>query len=121
MSASVSPSEAPAEAPEPPRRPRWRVLRVVGWLAGLVLLPPLLLAAGLLAANTAPGRAAIERLAATLVPGLVLEGLEGPLPGRPGFARLTLADDQGIGWRSKTPALSGPRAPCCAAKRMSKR
>jgi translocation and assembly module TamB len=73
------------------------VLRAVGWLAGLMLLlPPMLLAAGLLGANTAPGRAAIERLAAALVPGLVLEGLEGPLPGRPGFARLTLADDQGI-------------------------
>ncbi|WP_368414005.1 translocation/assembly module TamB domain-containing protein [Falsiroseomonas sp.] len=71
-------------------------MRALGWLAGLALLPALLLAVGLLGANTAPGRAAIERLAGALVPGLVLEGLEGPLPGRPGFARLTLADDQGI-------------------------
>ena len=93
MSALASPSEAPA----PPRRPVWRALRGIGWLAGVtLLLPTLLLAALLLGANTAPGRAGIERLAAALVPGLVLEGLEGPLPGRPGFARLTLADDQGI-------------------------
>jgi len=99
MSALASPSEAPSspKEPRPPRRLGRRVLRAVGWLAGLVLLlPPMLLAAGLLGANTAPGRAAIERLAAALIPGLVLEGLEGTLPGRPGFARLTLADDQGI-------------------------
>jgi translocation and assembly module TamB len=92
MSASASPSEQPGT----PRRLQRRVMRALGWLAGLALLPALLLAVGLLGANTAPGRAAIERLVAALVPGLVLEGLEGPLPGRPGFARLTLADDQGI-------------------------
>ena len=92
MSASASPSEPPGQ-PRPPRR---RSLPGLGWIGGLVLLLAMLLVGGLLGANTAPGRAAIERLAAVLVPGLVLEGLEGPLPGRPGFARLTLADDQGI-------------------------
>ena len=71
-------------------------MRLAGALAGLVLgLPPLLAGLILLGANTAPGRGALERLAAALVPGLTLQGLEGPLPGRPGLARLTLADADG--------------------------
>ena len=93
--ASTSASASPSEPP--PRRRRWRALRLLGALLGVaVVLPPLLLAGALVFANTAPGRAAIERLAAAFVPGLVIEGLEGPLPGRPGFARLTLADEAGV-------------------------
>ena len=74
-----------------------RLLRNLGALFGLGLVLPVLLAGlALLGANTAPGRAALERLAAALVPGLTLEGLDGPLPGRPGFARLALADADGV-------------------------
>lgn len=73
------------------------VLRRLGALLGLVLILPVLLAGlVLVGANTAPGRAALERLASALVPGLTLEGLDGPLPGRPGFARLALADADGV-------------------------
>lgn len=73
------------------------VLRRLGALLGLGLVVPLLLAGlALIGANTAPGRAALERVAAALVPGLTLEGLDGPLPGRPGFARLALADADGV-------------------------
>ena len=89
MSVSAKPSEVVSVA--------HHVLRRLGALLGLVLgLPVLLLALALLGANTAPGRAALERLAAALVPGLTLEGLDGPLPGRPGFARLALADAEGV-------------------------
>jgi translocation and assembly module TamB len=70
---------------------------VAAWLVGLVLLAPLLAVGGaLLAANTEPGRAALARLAGSFVPGLTIEGLEGPLPGRPGLTRLTMADEAGI-------------------------
>jgi translocation and assembly module TamB len=62
----------------------------------LLVLPAVLLGLALLGLNTEPGRVALARLAGTLVPGLVLEGLEGPLPGRPGVARLALADEQGV-------------------------
>ena len=93
--ASTSASASPSEPP--PRRRGRRALRLLGGLlAALLALPPVLLAAALVFANTASGRGAIERLAAAFVPGLVIEGLEGPLPGRPGVARLTLADDQGV-------------------------
>lgn len=96
MSDSARPSD-PAPRAAPPRRPWRRGLRLLGLLLGLVLvLPPVLLGLALVGANTEPGRAALARLAGTLVQGLVLEGLEGPLPGRPGFARLTLADEQGV-------------------------
>jgi translocation and assembly module TamB len=72
-------------------------LRRLGALFGLGLVAPALLAGlALIGANTAPGRAALERLATALVPGLTLEGLDGPLPGRPGFARLALADADGV-------------------------
>lgn len=93
MSASASPSE-PAQA-APTRRRRWP--RRLAWGVALLLgLPLLLVAAVLVGANTAPGRHAIERLAAQAVPGLTIEGLQGPLPGRPAIRRLTYADAEGI-------------------------
>lgn len=64
----------------------------------LVLLLGLPLAAllgALLAANTLPGRTAIERLAVASVPGLTLAGLDGPIPGRIVLARAELADQDG--------------------------
>ena len=70
---------------------RW-VLRI---LLLLVALPLLLVGAVLVGVNTAPGRGALERLAGSFVPGLAIEGLEGPLPGRLRVARLTMADAQG--------------------------
>jgi translocation and assembly module TamB len=87
MSASARPSE-------PPRRRWWRWL-LAGLLA-LVLLPVLALGGALLWANSEGGRATLARLAAAQVPGLVVEGLEGPLPGRIGVARVTLADAGGV-------------------------
>lgn len=73
-----------------------RVLRI---LLGLVLaLPVLVLAAvagALVWANGESGRAAIARLASGAVPGLTIEGLRGPLPGRIGVARLAMADADG--------------------------
>jgi translocation and assembly module TamB len=92
MSVSARPSEA-AATPRPPRRV-WRWAAAV--LALLLGLPALLVAAVLLAVNTAPGRDALADLAGRLVPGLAIEGLQGPLPGRPGFARLTMADAEGV-------------------------
>ena len=89
MSASANPSEPPR-----PRR-RWAV-----WAASalglVVLLPVVALGLALLWANTQGGRDSLARLAAAQVPGLTLDGLEGPLPGRLGLARLTMADDQGV-------------------------
>lgn len=74
--------------------------RVLRWLLVivliLVLLPPLLLGGALLAANTAPGQRMIADLAHRFVPGLTIEGLHGPIPGAPGFARLRMADDKGV-------------------------
>jgi translocation and assembly module TamB len=61
-----------------------------------VALPVLVLGAALLWANSESGRATIARLAGQFVPGLAIEGLEGPLPGALGFARLTMADDKGV-------------------------
>ena len=87
MSASGRPSEAR-------RRRPWRAL--VAFLALLLALPLLLVGAVLVAANTEPGRNAIARLATRFVDGLTIEGLQGPLPGRPGFARLTMADADGV-------------------------
>ena len=96
MSASARPSEAPPPAPAsaPPRRRRWWV-KLLGLVLVLLLLPPLAIGGALLWANTEGGRATIARLAGSLVPGLTLEGLEGPLPGRIGLRRLTLADEAG--------------------------
>ncbi|WP_431284137.1 translocation/assembly module TamB domain-containing protein [Humitalea sp. 24SJ18S-53] len=53
-------------------------------------------AALLLVANTAPGRHGLERIAAAAVPGLVIEGLAGPLPGRIAARRVTMADAEGV-------------------------
>jgi len=58
----------------------------------LALLP--MLAWGLLATDTGLGLAA--RLAARFVPGLEIEGVSGPLPGRLSLVRLRLADERGV-------------------------
>ncbi|RKK04476.1 hypothetical protein EBE87_08380 [Pseudoroseomonas wenyumeiae] len=68
---------------------------VGGVLAVLILLPILLVGGVLLGANTAPGQRAIAGLAARFVPGLAIEGLNGPIPDSPGFDRLTMADAKG--------------------------
>lgn len=73
-----------------------RILRISGFL--LLALPVLLLAilgGGVFWANSEGGRATIARLASGSVPGLHVEGLTGPLPGRIGVARLTLSDAEG--------------------------
>ncbi|MDB5368827.1 MAG: hypothetical protein JWP20_385, partial [Roseomonas sp.] len=73
-----------------------RALKWAGGIAAVVvLLPLLLIGAVLLGANTAPGQRAIASLAARFVPGLTIEGLKGPIPGSPGFERLTMADAKG--------------------------
>ncbi len=98
MWALARPSEAAAGAATaaPPRR-RFRWLR---WLGGvvlaLVLLPVLAVGGGLLYANSEGGRARIAALVAAQVPGLSLEGLEGPLPGRLALKRITMADARGV-------------------------
>jgi len=73
-----------------------RALRFLGLT--LLTLPVLLLlglTGALVYANSEPGRAMIARLAGDLVPGLTIEGLEGPFPARFGVARLVMRDDQG--------------------------
>ncbi|MBU8545227.1 MULTISPECIES: translocation/assembly module TamB domain-containing protein [Roseomonadaceae] len=92
MSDLARPSET---APARPRRRRW-VAVLLGVVLTLLLLPPLLVGGALLYANTEGGRARLAGLAESFVPGLTLEGLSGPLPGRLGIARLTMADDQGV-------------------------
>ena len=69
---------------------------VLGILLALIALPLLALGAALTWVNTEGGRATVARLAATQVPGLAIEGLSGPIPGRIGAARITLADKDGI-------------------------
>ncbi|WP_456308299.1 hypothetical protein, partial [Roseomonas rosulenta] len=67
-------------------------------LVTIVALPVLALVAlggALLWANTEGGRGVLARQAGALVPGLVVEGLTGPLPGRIGVARLSMADEAG--------------------------
>ncbi|HEV7267945.1 MAG TPA: translocation/assembly module TamB domain-containing protein [Falsiroseomonas sp.] len=56
----------------------------------------LLLAALPAGAQETRSRSALTRLVESLVPGLTVDGLRGPLASRPGFDRLTIADDQGI-------------------------
>ncbi len=73
-----------------------RLLRVVLWLlAVLVALPVVLVAGGLLYLNSGAGRALLEGQAASLLPGLRIEGLQGPLPGHLALARLSYADAEG--------------------------
>jgi translocation and assembly module TamB len=69
---------------------------VLGLVLAVLLLPPLLVGGALLYANTEGGRDRLASLVETFVPGLRLEGLSGPLPGRLGIRRLTLSDDQGV-------------------------
>ncbi len=73
--------------------------RILKWagsvLAVIILLPILLVAVILGAANTAPGQRTIASLVNGFVPGLTLEGLSGPIPGSPGFDKLTMADADG--------------------------
>lgn len=73
-----------------------RRLRIAAFiLLGLPVLLGLALAGALVWANSEGGRETIARLANGNVPGLHLEGLSGPLPGRIGVARLTMSDDDG--------------------------
>ncbi|MBO1080266.1 translocation/assembly module TamB domain-containing protein [Roseomonas haemaphysalidis] len=73
-----------------------RVLKWVGGVVAVLLLLPVLLIGGvLLGANTAPGQRAIADLAHRFVPGLSIEGLSGPIPGSPGFGKLTMSDSKG--------------------------
>ncbi|MCI0752830.1 translocation/assembly module TamB domain-containing protein [Teichococcus vastitatis] len=73
--------------------------RVLKWagitLAVLILLPVLLVTAVLIGVNTGPGQRLLASTAERFVPGLTLEGLHGPIPGGPGFAKLTMADADG--------------------------
>lgn len=67
-------------------------------LLALLMLPVLALVTlggALLWANTEGGRSFLARQAGALVPGLSIEGLTGPLPGRIGVARLSMADADG--------------------------
>ncbi|TCZ55102.1 translocation/assembly module TamB domain-containing protein [Roseicella aquatilis] len=74
--------------------------RAFKWGLGLLLLLlalPLLLLGGALAwLNTEGGREMAARLASSQVPGLAIEGLAGPIPGRIGAARITMTDRDGI-------------------------
>jgi translocation and assembly module TamB len=78
MSALARPSE---------RRRRGRLL---------LLLAALLLLALPVAAQDGGSRSMLTRLVESLLPGLRVEGLRGPLAARPGFTRLTLSDAQGV-------------------------
>lgn len=101
MSDSARPSEA-QPSPAPRRRRRW--LRWgLGLVLALLLLPVLLVGGGLLYANTEGGRARLASLAESFVPGLTLEGLQGPLPGRLAIDRIAMADEQGV-WLEITDA-----------------
>jgi autotransporter translocation and assembly factor TamB len=74
----------------------WGSLRFL--LMALLVLPVLafvLLGGAVLWANTEGGRGFIARQAGALVPGLSIDGLTGPLPGRIGVARLSMADEAG--------------------------
>ena len=74
-----------------------RALRVTLFtLLALPVLALVLLVGGLAWVNGESGRDFLARHAGALVPGLAVEGLTGPLPGRLGFARLAMADAAGI-------------------------
>ena len=71
-----------------------RALRILAWsVASLLLLTALAL--GFLLA-TPLGNRQVARVAQWAVPGLVLEGVSGPLLGRLSLTRATLADEQGV-------------------------
>ncbi len=73
-----------------------RSLRVL--LFVIVALPVLLVMVGVGAlwwVNTEGGRRFVARQAGAIVPGLTVEGLTGPLPGRVGVARVVMADADG--------------------------
>lgn len=73
-----------------------RILRILSFaLLALPVLALLLVVGGLVWANGEGGRATLARLAGEFVPGLTVEGLSGPLPGRIGVARLVMADGEG--------------------------
>jgi translocation and assembly module TamB len=91
----MSDSARPSEATPARRRRRWPKV-LLGVVLVLLLLPPALIGGALLYANTDGGRARLAGLVQSFVPGLELEGLSGPLPGRLGIRRVTLADDQGV-------------------------
>jgi translocation and assembly module TamB len=77
-------------------RPLRRGVRIaVVTLFALPVLIFVVLAGALAWANTEAGRGVIARQAGALVPGLAIEGLTGPLPGRIGIARLSMADATG--------------------------
>ena len=79
----------------PPRRHRLR--RILLWVAGIVLLTPVVLVlAVLVLANTGFGRSLIEREAASLTGGqVVLRGLAGRFPDALRLAHLEVHDAQG--------------------------
>ncbi len=79
----------------PPRRHRLR--RILLWVAGIVLLAPVVLVlAVLVLANTGFGRSLIEREAASLTGGrVVLRGLAGRFPDALRLAHLEVHDAQG--------------------------
>ncbi|MFC3124736.1 translocation/assembly module TamB domain-containing protein [Pseudoroseomonas globiformis] len=64
-------------------------------LAVLILLPVLLIAGIVIGVNTGPGQRLLASTAERFVPGLSIEGLHGPIPGGPGFARLSMSDGNG--------------------------
>jgi translocation and assembly module TamB len=69
---------------------------VLGAVLLLVVLPLALLAGILGFANSEAGRGMIARLVAAGVPGLTIEGLDGPLPGRIAASRIAMADEAGV-------------------------
>jgi translocation and assembly module TamB len=75
-----------------------RALRIAAWVCGAVLLACVVLAAlVLVAANTTPGRAYIERLTNRLTDGMVqISGLAGTLPAAIELERLELRDPHGM-------------------------
>lgn len=77
---------------------RWfrRILRIsLLTLLALPVLALVLIGGVLVWANGEGGRETLARLAGEFVPGLTVEGLSGPLPGRIGVARLAMADAEG--------------------------
>lgn len=71
-----------------------RALRIFAWLIASLLLLSILAVGFLLA--TPLGNRQVARVAQWAVPGLVLEGVSGPLPGRLSLTRATLADEDGV-------------------------